>query len=197
MTSRARDLMIVAVLVGATATCCAVIIAWPATTAGAGTGVSTPPVPDLRAAPWAHQPDGSPIIDDTTILPSAVFPAGIDYPEALRALYLAARGDGRLPSEVQLMAPLPAEVVLVHAAAGQERLQVSLTAPFGWTIDTRRIRPPSLHLPAGTNPDQVSQLLMRLADPAAPLPAGVGVDVPSLTPCQVAVGTPQNRPSCD
>ena len=160
-------------------------------------GASAPRIPDLRLAPWAAQPDGSPTIDGTDAWPSVVFPVGVEYPEALQDLYVASRTDGALPSGVEVVDELPTEVVVVQPAGPGQRLRVSLQAPWGWTTDTRLIRPPSLRIPPDTPRDKLDALIREAMAPTRGMPAGVGVDVPRLVPCQVAVGTPRNRPSCD
>lgn len=191
-----RDLTWVAALAGALVVCVAVLT-WPIPWVGAGGGEDTPPPPDLRTAPWSAQPDGAPTIDQASATASAIFPPGVDYPRALRTLYVAARGDGTLPDDIILAEPLPAEVVMVEGAAGQERLRVSLLAPFGWTPGARRIRAPSVRVPAGLPFEEVSRIMAALSSGDASQLSGIEVDVPRLLPCQVAVGTPHNRPSCE
>lgn len=189
MNSGARDVAAVCAMVAALAGCL-----WVLVSAGmgddSGGGVSAPPPTDLRAAPWVARPNGAPTIDAAFGMPSAVFPAGVDYPGALRALYRAARTDGRLPAGAELAPPLPAEVVLVRSATGRQRVRVSLLAPWGWTPEGRRVRAPRLRAAAEAHPDAI-------AHGAGPLPRGVDVDAPRLRPCQIAVGTPEHRPSCE
>lgn len=163
---------------------------------GSGAGESTPPAPDLRLAPWAAQPDGSPTIDETSGWPSAVFPAGVDYPDALHQLYVASRTDGALPDGAVLADELPAEVVVVEPAHQAAGVRVSLRAAWGWTTDTRQIRPPSLSVPAGTPRDDLDALIRVAMAPERGLPPEVSVDVPHLAACQIATGTPQDRPPC-
>lgn len=189
------DYLFVAALAGVLVVCVAALT-WPIPWVGAGGGASTPPPLDLRTAPWLTQTDGAPTIDRAPALPSLVFPAGVDYPEALRQLYLAARKDGTLPHGTILADPLPAEVVLVEGAAGQERVRVSLLAPFGWTPQARKARAPSVRVPADLPHDQARKLMADLAAGNTPQLSGVEVDAPRLIPCQVAIGTPHNRPSC-
>lgn len=176
---------------------CLTVISWPGSGHSAGDGVIAPPPPDLRTAPWASQPDGSPTIDEVSEWPSVVFPVGVGFPTALRALYVASRTDGALPPGTRIASALPAEVVIVEPADQTGALRVSLRAPWGWADDSRRIRPPSLRLPAGTPRDELRALIEQAMTPTAGLPAGVEVDVPDLTPCQIAVGTPERRPLCD
>ena len=172
------------------------VVGWPAAWAGAGASTE-PPAVDLRAAPWAAQPDGSPTIEEAPPMPSALFPAGADHEDALLALVDAARDDGALPPGVEPMPPLPVEVVLVRDATADGGLRVSLAAPFGWTADGRRIRPASLSIPGSTPMEEVQEIMDHLRSGTPGLPSGVAVDVPPLDPCQVAIGTPENRPSCE
>lgn len=176
---------------------CLTAISWPGSGHSAGDSVIAPPPPDLRTAPWASQPDGSPTIEEVNEWPSVVFPVGVGFPSALRALYVSSRTDGVLPPGTDLGPPLPAEVVLVAPADQTGPLRVSLLAPWGWADDSRRIRPPSLRLPADLRRDELKALVTQAMSPTAGLPEGVQVDVPALAPCQVAVGTPERRPSCD
>ena len=176
---------------------CLTVVSWPGPGHSAGDGVVAPPPPDLRTAPWASQPDGSPTIDEVSEWPSVVFPVGVSYPSALRALYVASRTGGALPSGAHLGPPLPAEVVLVDPADQTGALRVSLLAPWGWSDDSRRIRPPSLRLPSDMPRDELQALIAEAMSPTAGLPRGVQVDVPALAPCQIAAGTPERRPSCD
>lgn len=178
-------------------TACLVVLAWPAPWAGAGDGVDAPSPLDLRTAPWAHQPDGSPTIDDVVRLPSAVFPAGVDYPDALAVIFAAARGGGTVPADVVLADPLPAEVVVVRDVAGTDRIRVSLTAPFGWVDTARLIRPASVRIPAGLPIVDRERISAHFASGAEGVPDGATIDVPRLEACQIATGTPQQRPSCD
>jgi len=191
-----RDLAWVAALATVLIACLAILV-WPIPWVGAGEGADTPPAPDLRTAPWSAQPDGAPTIDEAPATASALFPAGVDYRQALWTLYVAARGDGTLPGDVIIAEPLPAEVVLVEAAAGQERLRVSLLAPFGWTPGARRIRAPSIRVPAGVTLAEVREVMAAVAAGDESKLSGIEVDVPRLLPCQVAVGTPHNRPPCE
>ncbi|MEQ8833677.1 MAG: hypothetical protein RIB67_04450 [Miltoncostaeaceae bacterium] len=151
---------------------------------------------DLRAAPWALQEGGSPALDTAPPTQSLVFPPGVGYAPALRLIVQSARQDGRVPAAATPAGPLPPEVVIVRPASPREGLRVSLLAPFGWTPDTRLIRPASLRLPAAVSLRGATARLRGLAVPGSPLPRGVAVDVPRLEPCQIAVGTPDDRPAC-
>lgn len=151
---------------------------------------------DLRSAPWAQQPDGSPALDDAAARPSLLFPAGVTYGQALRLLVQSARQDGRMPSAATLADPLPPEVVVVRPDGPGEGLRLSLLAPFGWTPDTRVIRPASYRFPSGVDIRQATTRLREIARPGTPLPPDIAVDVPRLEPCQIAIGTPDRRPSC-
>lgn len=178
-------------------TACLAVLAFPAPWAGAGGGVDAPQALDLRTAPWAHQPNGSPTIDEVVRLPSAVFPAGVDYPDALAVIFAAARGDGTIPANVALADPLPAEVVMVRDVAGTDRIRVSLTAPFGWVDTARLIRPASVRIPGDLSVVDRERISAHFASGAAGVPDDVTIDVPRLEARQIATGTPQKRPSCD
>jgi hypothetical protein len=151
---------------------------------------------DLRGAPWASQPGGSPTIDVVTAWPSLRFPAGVSYEEALRRLFLSARQGGQPPPEAIVMEPLPSEVVMVRPADRTTGLRVSLTAPWGWTLDGRAIRPPSVGLPAGLAPGEAQRRFAAFARGETVLPEGGWVDAPDLPGCQVADGAPDRREPC-
>lgn len=150
----------------------------------------------LEDAPWLSQPKGSPSIDRAEPQPSLRLPAGVDYGEGLRQLYVAAAERGQLPPGTVLEPPLPDEVVLVLPSEASEGLRLSLTAPWGWSLDERRIRPPSVHLPGDLSPQEVSRRIEEARAEGAALPEGGAVDVPVLSACQVAVGDPSSRPPC-
>lgn len=191
----ARRKRTLAGLAAVAATACGAFLAWGAPLSGADSGDVTAAAPDLAKAAWVHSPDGSPTINQAALLPSAVFPTGVTYPAALRVIYEAGRTGSALPSEVEIADALPAEVVVVEM--NEERLRISLTAPFGWTADTRRVRPASIGIPGHIPWARARMIAAQLRDPATPLPDGVVVDVPRLEPCQVAIGTPHQRPSCE
>lgn len=190
-----RDTLIVIGLAACLAACLVIINSISARDDAPG-GVTMQSGPDLRLAPWAQQPDGSPTIDASAPWPSLVFPAGTGYSEALRQLYVASRTDGRVPATARVAPALPAEVVLVQPDDPAQGARVSLLAPWGWDDDGRRIRPPSFSIPAGLPRREESALIEAAMRPTAGLPAQVRVDVPELPPCQIAVGTPDRRPSC-
>lgn len=152
---------------------------------------------DVRETPWASQHDGAGTIDDVPMTPSALFPAGITYAEALTALYLASRGDGSLPPDTALVPPLPREVVVVEPLNGSMTgLRLSLLAPFGWTPDTRVVRHASLSIPGSLSDEEANEIVEALKTHPARLPDHVTVDVPTLVPCQIAHGSPERRPEC-
>lgn len=150
-------------------------------------------LPDLGSAAWMGRTDGPPTIDRVPLGPSVLFPAGVSYDDALGHIYRAARSGQPFPVGAEVVAPLPAEVVMVRVGG---RLRVSLTAPFGWTIDGRNIRPVSLRIPREIPIERVVAIARDANDPSRPLPDQVRVDVPTLESCQIATGTPQSRPSC-
>lgn len=151
---------------------------------------------DLREAPWALQQDGSPALDTAPPARSLVFPPGVGYAQALRLIVQSARRDGGLPRAATPAGPLPPEVVIVRPASPREGLRLSLLAPFGWTPDTRLIRPVSYRLPPAVGLREASARLRGLATPGMALPPDIAVDVPRLEPCQIAVGTADDRPEC-
>ena len=153
-----------------------------------------PPAGSAVADPSWLAPEGVPSIDRAAPRGSVRFPAGVGYPEALRRLLLAQLGGGELPAGAVLEPALPREVVLVRGGAG-EGLRVSLTAPWGYDA-AGRIRLPSVALPERWPADRVRRAMALLhADPPV-LAEGMRVDAPRLAPCQVAAGTPDNRPPC-
>lgn len=158
---------------------------------------SSPPEPDgLRALPWAHQPDGGPTIDEVGSGASIEFPPGVTYGEALKRLYVSVNEGNALPKGVVQRAALPSEVALVSPARASQGIRLSLTAPWGWTSDTRQIRPPSFALPGDLSPEEVNKRLADAAASGAALPQGAVIDTPALDACQQAVGTPDRRPAC-
>ncbi|MGD9573551.1 MAG: hypothetical protein AB7V62_16860 [Thermoleophilia bacterium] len=158
---------------------------------GAGDDAAPPAAP---AWPWAHQPDGAPLIGDVRPQRSLEFPPGTGYDEALTSLFIAAR-QGALPAEARLRDPLPAEVVYAEEADGRG-LRLSLTAPWGWVPSTGAIRAPSVSISGRLSPDEALAVARAMHEPGArPLPAGVAVDVPRLPPCQV-VTAGGKRPPC-
>lgn len=167
-----------------------------ATGDAAGAAAQPQPVPPLADAPWASQDAGSPALDAATPLPSLRFAAGVSYAEALRRLYVAARTTGRPPADAELAAPLPLEVVYVESDDPAAGLRLSLTAPWGWTADTRVVRPPSVGLPAALTPDEARRRFEEARAGVRAIPEGGWVDVPLLDPCQVAKGAPERRPAC-
>ena len=149
---------------------------------------------DLRTAPWYSQPGGSPSIHAVAPWDSAEFAPGVTYAEALDHLARAALGDGALPAGAVLRDSLPAEVVYVAPGPG-DGIRVSLTAPWGWAPATGAIRPPSYRLPGALDPEEAADRA-REARADGTLPDGATVDVPDLPACQVADGTPEERPAC-
>ena len=152
---------------------------------------------DVRGAPWARQPDGAPPIADVDRQPSLGFAPGVTYGEALDALFRSAREDGTTPPGVQVLDPLPVEVVYVAPDGPDAGIRLSLTAPWGWAPDSGAIRAPSVSLPGSLAPGEVQKRLERMRATGAALPEGGWVDVPDLPACAIALGTPEQRPSCD
>ena len=165
-----------------------------------GTGDAPPPYAaadsPLREAPWLHQPGGSPSIDSVEPRGSLRLPPGMGYPEALRELYVRALERGDLPEGMTMEPPLPAEVVLVRSNDPAVGLRLSLTAPWGWDLEARAVRPPSVRLPGVLSADEAVRRIERARAEGTAIPDGGEVDVPSLAPCQVAVDEPTNRPPC-
>lgn len=151
---------------------------------------------DLRHTPWADQPAGSPSVWKVAAEPSLGFPAGTTYAEALAELLVSAGRDGGVPERAVLMPALPAEVVYVAPADPSTGVRLSLTAPWGWDLASGAIRPPSYSLPAGLTPQEALKAAREARDAGTVLPAGATVDVPDLPGCQVAHGSPEDRPPC-
>lgn len=154
------------------------------------------PSADVLRAPWADQPGGSPSIRAVQTRASLGFPAGTTYAEALTQLLASAARDGSIPAGATLMPPLPAEVVYVAPADPTEGLRLSLTAPWGWALDSGAVRPPSYSLPGSLTPAEALRAAQEAQASGDVLPAGAKVDVPDLPACQVAHGSPEARPPC-
>lgn len=154
------------------------------------------PAPDLRHAPWADQPDGSPSIHEVAALPSLGFPAGVTYPQALTRLLTALAESGGPPAEAIVLDPLPVEVVYVTPAGPGDGLRLSLTAPWGWIPGSGAIRPPSYSLPGSLTPEQAQAAAMAAVESGDLLPPGAIVDVPALPACEIAHGDPSGRVPC-
>jgi hypothetical protein len=152
---------------------------------------------DVQNAPWASQPKGAPRIADVDPQPSLRFPPGVTYGEALEALFRSARESGTTPKGVEVLDPLPAEVVYVAPDAADDGLRLSLTAPWGWVPETGAIRAPSVSLPGSLSPGEVEKRLREMRTAGAALPEGGEVDVPDLQACEIARGAPERRPPCD
>lgn len=150
----------------------------------------------LADAPWAVQPDGSPRLDAVGLRPSLRFAPGVSYAEALHDLYVAARTTGVVPPGTIVEDPLPAEVVYVAPASSLGGIRLSLTAPWGWTPDERRIRPASVGLPGELAPEEATRRFAEARSGLNPIPRDGWVDVPKLADCQIAEATPENRPAC-
>lgn len=160
-------------------------------------GPSEPPEPvGLKALPWAFQPAGSPTIDEVGPEASLEFPPGVTYTEALRRLYVSVTERNELPKGTTQRSALPPEVALVSPANASKGVRVSLTAPWGWDGETRRIRPPSFALSGDLSPEDVDKLLADAAASGTALPEGAVIDTPALEACQTAVGAPDRRPAC-
>jgi hypothetical protein len=119
----------------------------------------------------------------------------VGYRDALEAVLLAALGRGEIPAGAVLAPPLPPEVVLVRPARAREGLRLSLTAPWGYDREGR-IRAPSVAVPDGWSPARVRDAMAALHGVPPRVAAGLRVDAPRLVPCQVAQGTPDDRPRC-
>lgn len=154
-------------------------------------GHPAPAASDLRHAPWADQPHGSPVLGDVEPQGSIGFPPGVTYQEALTELLLSVATTGAPPDGTTPLDPLPPEVVYVAPADPGQGIRLSLTAPWGWVPGTGAIRPPSYSLPATLTPEQAVA-----AASSETLPEGAVVDVPDLPPCAVAHGSPEARVPC-
>lgn len=167
----------------------------------AGTGDQEPDATasaDVRAAPWGDmaQADGSPSLDAVQPSPSLRFSPGVSYAEALRLLYVSAVEQGTVPGGTVLEEPLPTEVVVLEPATADEGLRLSLTAPWGWTLEGRLIRPPSIALPGRLSPDEAAERFARARQSGRAVPEEGRLDIPLLEPCQRARGDASNRPAC-
>lgn len=160
-------------------------------------GPGPPPQPEgLRTLPWAHQPDGAPTIDEVETQASVEFPPGVTHAEALQSLFVSVRERNALPADVTTRAALPREVALVSPRNASTGVRLSLIAPWGWSEDTRQIRPPSFALSGDLSPAEVERRLSEAAAAGSALPKGAVIDVPPLSSCQKAVGSPERRTAC-
>lgn len=159
--------------------------------APAAAELAIPATPDLRRAPWADQPDGSPSIHDVEPQASIGFPPGTTYAEALTQLLVSAARTGSPPAGTTALPPLPREVVYVAPADPGQGIRLSLTAPWGWVPATGAIRPPSYSLPGTLTPEEAAG-----AAASGVLPQGAMVDVPDLPACEIAHGAPEERVPC-
>lgn len=151
----------------------------------------------VKDLPWVAQPNGSPSIDKIDPAPSLIFPVGVSYADALRSLYSSASENGTTPPEARVAAPLQVEVVMVQPENPDEGLRLSLSAPWGWTSDSRLVRPPSISLPAGLAKEEYARRIDEARAAGKALPEGAEVDVPQLEPCEIAHGPNLERPACD
>ena len=151
---------------------------------------------DFASAPWVDQPNGSPLIAAAPEWPSLVFAPGISYAGALHRLYVAARTGAPRVEDAEVAAPLPREVVYVTPRTDADGLRLSLLAPWGWVAPDGAIRPPSISMPANLGYVEIRVRVRAAAAQGLGMPEGGRVDVPQLPRCQVATGTPDERPPC-
>jgi hypothetical protein len=151
---------------------------------------------DLRSAPWADQPHGSPLIGSAPEWPSLRFAPGITYAGALHRLYVAARTGAPTVEDAETAPALPREVVYVAPGTGADGLRLSLLAPWGWVAPDGAIRPPSISMPSDLSHDEIWDRVRAADAQGLGMPEGGRVDVPQLPRCQVATGTPDERPPC-
>lgn len=151
---------------------------------------------EIGQAPWIHQPNGSPLLQETRKLKSLVFPPGTSYAKAAVALYRSVVSTGQLPAGAKLAPPLPRTVVW-RMGSRKVRPALDLTAPFGYHIPDGRILTPTLNIDGSLSPDEVKEILQRLAagQPLTPEQARhVHVDVPKLARCQIQIPGRKYRP---
>lgn len=139
--------------------------------------------PALAGAPWIAQPEPQ-RVHQVPSRPSLIFPPDVSYADALRALYLSAGTQGRLPGGTTLGDPLPAGVVLLRPEDPAEGIAIDLRAPFGYDPGSGLISPPVIGSPS------TRQALDQ------PWPDGAWVDVPKLAPCMLITRRGQTRPIC-
>ena len=84
--------------------------------------------------------------------PSLEFPPGLSYGEALDQMYDSFVGKASLPEGAVVRPPLPKGKVL-QTRGPDGGIRISLTAPYGWNIDTRTVVPPSFNVAPGANGD--------------------------------------------
>ena len=125
-----------------------------------------------------------------------MFSPGITYAGALHRVYVAARTGAPQVEDAEVAPPLPREVVYVTPSTDAEGLRLSLLAPWGWVAPDGAIRPPSISMPADLGHDEVWARVRAAEAQGLGMPEGGRVDVPQLPRCQVATGTPDERPPC-
>lgn len=146
----------------------------------------------LRSAPWLDQTNGSPSLTRIDALPSLVFPAGTTYDEAIEALYAAAKTTGALPPDADLAPPLPKQIVFARSA---DRSVLSLTAPFGYDVNTGNVLAPSVYFPPSLTSEEIERASEAARASRSAIPAGAKVVGNPLAACQVM--TDENRtPEC-
>lgn len=155
------------------------------TTGGQIRAGANPPdlVPALAGAPWLDVPNGSPSVANVESRPSLRFAAGVDYAEALSALYVSALERGDVPSQATLVDPLPKGKVL--AGSAKDGLTLSLVAPFGYDTESGAVRPPAYRLSGELTPAEVKERVLEARDAGRALPEGAQVAVPDLEDCQI------------
>jgi hypothetical protein len=151
---------------------------------------------DFASAPWVDMPNGSNLIGTAPEWPSLRFAPGITYAGALHRVYVAAKTGAPVVEDAEVAPPLPREVVFVAPATDADGLRLSLLAPWGWVAPDGAIRPPSIGMPGDLPHEEVWRRIREADADGLGMPEGGRVDVPVLPRCQVAVGTPEQRPPC-
>lgn len=145
--------------------------------------------------PWLRQASGAPRIDQVGDQPSLVFPPGTTYASAIEQLFLSVVGEGGLPAQAELEAPLPSGRIW-SPGEGEARPALDLRAPWGYDIPSGRISTPSFSVLGSVSPPVATAIRDRVAG-GTPVGAGVAraarVDVPRLAPCQILLPAKPTR----
>lgn len=144
----------------------------------------------LASAPWLHQPQGSPRLDEVDALPSLTFPRGTTYDQAIEELYVVVMGQGSLPADRTLGPPLPKGIVFAHSG---DNVALSLTAPFGYHIGTGSILLPSLAWSGEATEQEIAASVAEAARDGRVVPEGAQVVGNHLDPCQISTGDSDDR----
>lgn len=189
-TSRGPTIALAAIsLVGATAIAGAIAIRPDSPTVplnpDAAAGVAESPT--IAGAPWLFQRQGSPHILTVQQRGSLQLKPGTRYGDALDRLLRSVAETGTIPAGLTVAAPLPRGVVW-QTGTRTRGPRLDLTAPWGYTLPTGKIRTPTLRISRSVGFDEASALGDAFIKGT---PVGKGraralrADTPRLSHCQI------------